>query len=58
VWAWVFTIPASATLAALAALTIKAGPFTVVLALLVLVTSFAWLARWTRGEQPSTDVGT
>jgi phosphate/sulfate permease len=58
VWAWVFTIPASATLAALAALTIKAGPFTVVLALFILVASFAWLARWTRGEQPSTDAGT
>jgi hypothetical protein len=57
VWAWIFTIPASATLAALAALTIKTGPFTVVLTLLVLVTSFALLAWWTRGDQPGPDVG-
>src|SRR5215210_4969618 len=57
VWAWVFTIPASAALAALAALLVKAGPFTVVLALLVLVASFAWLVHWIRSEQPSTDLG-
>jgi uncharacterized membrane protein YfcA len=57
VWAWVFTIPASATLAALAALTIKAGPFALVLAFLVLAALFAWLVRPTRSEQPGTDVG-
>src|ERR687898_802128 len=58
VWAWVFTIPASAALAALAALVIKAGPLTVVLALLVLAAAFAWLVHRIRSEQPSTDLGT
>src|SRR5919202_5519920 len=37
VWAWIFTVPASATLAALAALLIKAGPLAVALAVIVLV---------------------
>src|SRR5215213_3934019 len=58
VWAWIFTIPASALLAALAALLVRAGPFTVVLALLVLAAAFAWLVRRIRSEQPSTDLGT
>src|SRR5215208_834636 len=58
VWAWIFTIPASAALAALAALVIKAGPLTVVLALLVLAAAFAWLVHRIRSEQPSTDLGT
>src|SRR5215207_9557068 len=35
VWAWVLTIPASAALAALAALLVKAGPLTTSLAILV-----------------------
>jgi inorganic phosphate transporter, PiT family len=55
VWAWIFTIPASAALAALAALVIKAGSLTLGLAILVLVAAFAWLARRIQGEQPSTD---
>jgi len=36
IWAWIFTIPASATLAALAALLVNAGPLASVLAGLVL----------------------
>ena len=58
VWAWIFTIPASAALAALAALVIKAGSLTLGLAILVLVAAFAWLARRIQVEQPSTDPGT
>jgi inorganic phosphate transporter, PiT family len=58
VWAWIFTIPASAALAALAALVIKAGSLTLGLAILVLVAAFAWLARRIQDEQPSTDPGT
>jgi PiT family inorganic phosphate transporter len=58
VWAWIFTIPASAALAALAALVVKAGSLTLGLAIPVLVTAFAWLARRIQGEQPSTDPGT
>jgi PiT family inorganic phosphate transporter len=57
VWAWVFTIPASATLAALAALVIKAGSLVLVLAILVLVAASVWLARWMQGKQPTTDLG-
>src|SRR5215204_2885825 len=58
VWAWIFTIPASAALAALASLVIKSGPLTVVLALLALAAAFAWLGHRIRSEQPSTDLGT
>jgi hypothetical protein len=57
VWAWIFTIPASATLAALAALVIRAGSLVLVLAILVLVAAFAWIARWMQGKQPTTDLG-
>jgi hypothetical protein len=58
VWAWIFTIPASGILAGLAALVLRSGSLTVVLAIVVLVASFIWLARWwTRSEQPGTDVG-
>jgi inorganic phosphate transporter, PiT family len=57
VWAWVFTIPASATLAALAALVIRAGSLALVLAILVLVAASVWLARWKRAGQPTTDLG-
>jgi PiT family inorganic phosphate transporter len=56
VWAWVFTIPASAGLAALAALVIRAGSLAVVLAVLALA-AIAGLARWARSEEPATDVG-
>jgi inorganic phosphate transporter, PiT family len=55
-WAWVFTIPASATLAALAALLIEAGPITITLAvLLVGAVGFALLVRQRRRKQPSVD---
>jgi PiT family inorganic phosphate transporter len=57
VWAWVFTIPASATLAASAALVIRAGSLALALAILVLVAASVWLARWAQGKQPSTDFG-
>lgn len=58
VWAWIFTIPASGILAGLAALVLRSGSLTVVLAIVVLAASFIWLARWwTRSEQPGTDVG-
>jgi inorganic phosphate transporter, PiT family len=58
VWAWVFTIPASAILAGLAALLINAGPVAVTFAILVSGTiAFALLVRRVRHEQPSTDFG-
>jgi inorganic phosphate transporter, PiT family len=59
VWAWIFTIPASAALAASATLLIKAGPLAVTLAVLVLGTVvLALLARrMRRKKQPSTDLG-
>jgi PiT family inorganic phosphate transporter len=57
VWAWVFTIPATATLAALAALVIRAGSLALGLAILVLVAAAFWLVRWTQAEQPTTDLG-
>ncbi len=58
VWAWIFTIPASASLATLAALLIQAGPLALALAVLVLgAVAFALLARWVRRKQPSTDFG-
>ena len=58
VWAWVFTIPASAALAALAAFFVEGGPLTIALAILVLgATALALLARRTRRERPITDVG-
>jgi PiT family inorganic phosphate transporter len=57
VWAWIFTIPASATLAALAALLVKAGPIAVTLALLVSgVVALALLVRRMRRKQPSNDL--
>jgi PiT family inorganic phosphate transporter len=56
VWAWVFTIPATGLLAALAALLIEAGPVAVTLAVLVaggLV--IASLVRSSRRKQPAAD---
>src|SRR5918993_575107 len=43
VWAWIFTIPASGILAALAALALRSGSLS--LTIVVLVASFAWLAQ-------------
>ena len=58
VWAWIFTIPASAALATLAALLIKAGPLALTLAVLVLrVVALAMLARRMRRKRPSTSLG-
>jgi PiT family inorganic phosphate transporter len=58
VWAWIFTIPASAILAALAALLVQAGPIAVALAVLVLGTiALVPLVRRMRRKQPATDSG-
>jgi Phosphate transporter family len=49
VWAWIFTIPASALLAALAALLVRAGLLAVMLAVLSLGTGLLVIfARWMR----------
>jgi PiT family inorganic phosphate transporter len=56
VWAWVFTIPASAILAALAALLIEIGPVAVTLAVLVVGgIVIASLVRRSRTKQASAD---
>jgi inorganic phosphate transporter, PiT family len=56
VWAWIFTIPASAILAGVAALLVEAGPIAVTLAVLVLGTVvLALLVRQRRHKQPSAD---
>src|ERR687889_649977 len=53
IWAWIFTIPASATLAALAALLVNAGPLASVLAGLVLCAAvLTLLVRRMRRKQP------
>jgi phosphate/sulfate permease len=58
VWAWIFTIPASAALAALAALLIEAGPLALTLAVLVTgAAALALLARGRRRKRPGADVG-
>jgi PiT family inorganic phosphate transporter len=60
VWAWILTIPASAALAALAAVLIKAGPLALTLAVLVSGVAALALLTLTRGmrrKQPSTDFG-
>src|ERR687898_310682 len=49
VWAWIFTIPASALLAALAALLVRAGLLAVTLAVLILGTGLLVIfVRWMR----------
>jgi PiT family inorganic phosphate transporter len=56
--AWIFTIPASAILAALAALLVKVGPLAVTLAVLILgIGLFVLLARRMRRKRRSTDFG-
>jgi len=56
VWAWIFTIPASAALAGVAALLVEAGPIAVTLAVLVLgAVVLALLVRQRRRKQPSPD---
>src|SRR5215210_3385701 len=56
VWAWIFTIPASAVLAALAALLVEAGPLAITLAVLVVgAVGLALLARQRRRKRPGDD---
>src|SRR5919202_1121860 len=56
VWAWIFTIPTSAALAASAALLVKAGPLALTLVVLILGAAvLALLARRTRHKQPIID---
>ena len=52
VWAWVLTVPASAVLAALAALLVEAGPLAVMLAVLVSGAALSLFARRTRRKRP------
>jgi PiT family inorganic phosphate transporter len=55
VWAWIFTVPASAAIAGLAALLFEAGPLAVTLAVLVLgLAARTLLTRPIRGKQPLT----
>jgi inorganic phosphate transporter, PiT family len=56
VWAWIFTIPVSATLAALAALVVEAGPLTITLAVLAVgAVGLALLVRQRRRKRPRDD---
>ncbi len=58
VWAWVFTIPASAALAAMGALLIRVGPLAVTLAVLTLGTwSLIILVRWIQQKRQITGLG-
>src|ERR687885_2761604 len=58
VWAWIFTVPASAVLAALAALLVKAGPLAVTLAVLVVgAAALALLSQRPRSKKPVSDFG-
>jgi hypothetical protein len=58
VWAWIFTIPASAALAALAAFLVRAGPLALTLAVLILGLGLVvMLVRRMRRKRPSTDLG-
>ncbi len=55
VWAWIFTIPASAGLAASAALLITAEPLAVMFAVLILgAVTLVWVARRLSSRKPST----
>ena len=57
VWAWIFTIPASAVLAAVAALLIEVGPIAVTLAVVAMgVVVLASLLRQRRRKQPGVDL--
>jgi uncharacterized membrane protein YfcA len=54
VWAWIFTIPASAVLAASAALLITAEPLAVMFAVLILgAVTLVWVARRLSSRKPS-----
>src|ERR687898_272244 len=55
VWAWIFTIPASAVLAASAALLIAAGPLAVMFAALILgAVTLVWVLRRVSSRKWST----
>jgi inorganic phosphate transporter, PiT family len=57
VWAWIFTIPASAVLAASAALLITAGPLAVMLATLILgAVTLVWVARRVSSRKRSAPI--
>jgi PiT family inorganic phosphate transporter len=57
-WAWIFTIPASATLAASAALLVKAGPLAVTLVIFTLgVATLVLLSGRTLPKNTTTDFG-
>src|SRR5215213_1791431 len=57
VWAWIFTIPASAVLAASAALLITAGPLAVMFAALILGTvTLVWVARRVSSRKRSAPI--
>jgi Flp pilus assembly protein TadB len=59
VWAWIFTIPASAILAAVAALLVEAGPVPLTFAVLVMGgVAFYLLVRQRRRKQPGDDFAT
>jgi inorganic phosphate transporter, PiT family len=54
VWAWIFTIPASALLAALAALLVRAGLLALTLAVLILgIGLLVIFVRWMRRRRAS-----
>ena len=54
VWAWIFTIPASAVLAASAALLVTAEPLAVMFAVLILgAVTLVWVARRLSSRKPS-----
>ena len=56
VWAWIFTIPASAVLAAIAALVVEAGLIAIALAILVVgAVGFVLLVRHRQRKRPSDD---
>lgn len=58
VWAWIFTIPASAVLAALAATIIKAGPLAIGITIIVLgVAAFILLTRRAQRRKKTTGFG-
>ena len=57
VWAWIFTIPASAVLAASAALLITAGPLAVMFAALILgAVTLVWVARRVSSRKRSAPI--
>src|SRR5918911_4881083 len=56
-WAWIFTIPASAVLAASAALLITAGPLAVMFAALILgAVTLVWVARQVSSRKRSAPI--